>query len=29
MIQNELLHSILDMIFEQIEQPWQVVQDDS
>jgi hypothetical protein len=29
MIENELLHSILDTISKQIEQPWQVPQDDS
>ncbi len=28
-IENKLLHLILDTIFEQIEQPWQVLQDDS
>jgi hypothetical protein len=29
MIENELLHLILDTISKQIEQPWQVLQDDS
>jgi hypothetical protein len=29
MIENALLHSILDTISKQIEQPWQVPQDDS
>jgi len=29
MIENTLLHSILDIIFEQIERPWRVLQDDS
>jgi hypothetical protein len=28
MIENALLHSILDIIFKQIKQPWQVPQDD-
>jgi hypothetical protein len=28
MTENELLHSILDTISKQIEQPWQVPQDD-
>jgi hypothetical protein len=29
MIENTLLHSILDTIFKQIERPWQVPQDNS
>jgi hypothetical protein len=29
MIENALLHSILDTIFKQIERPWQVPQDDN
>jgi hypothetical protein len=29
MIENELLHSILDTISKQIKQPWQVPQDDN
>ncbi len=28
MIENALLHSILDIIFDQIEQPWRVPKDD-
>jgi len=29
MIENALLHSILDTISKQIKQPWQVIQDDN
>jgi hypothetical protein len=29
MIENALLHSILNTIFEQIKQPWQIPQDDN
>jgi hypothetical protein len=29
MIKNALLHSILDTIFEQIERPWQVLQNNN